>query len=524
MGVCGRIKPRMFRKTWQKIKKRKGVVLLLVLVGLAAGFFILQRGGSAPDYDFTVAERKNLAQEVIVTGSVKPAERVELAFERTGTVSRILTDVGERVRAGELLAQLDTKDAQTEVRNAEVQLEIARVNLEKTQLEYAQFLRGDTLNESLEDGLAILANFYDEYQTLLDDLDSIYFGTSLAGESENNIRYYADYTDKSAVASRLERMYETAETLYQQGFSEYQAAQRGTGEARQKAIQSGYALAVHTADMVKVGRDVIRSFQNEILVDSTVHSKQAAIDEHIASLTTHSATISGYVTDLLAVTTAINSQQDSQENYPLSIASQELTVRQREIDLQEAQDNLARYSIVAPMDAVLAKRDIRVGETVLANSSVLTIISEAEYEVEANVPEADIAKLQRGNSALLTLDAYGHDEVFQTTVTKVDPAEIVIEGVPTYKITLQFTKADPRIHSGMTANINIQSAKKDNVIALPQRALIREDGKKYVRVLRGEAIERVEVETGLQGSDGNIEILSGIEEGDKVIVFLQEGS
>jgi len=76
----------------------------------------------------------------------------------------------------------------------------------------------------------------------------------------------------------------------------------------------------------------------------------------------------------------------------------------------------------------------------------------------------------------------------------------------------------------MTANINIQSAKKDNVIALPQRALIREDGKKYVRVLRGEAIERVEVETGLQGSDGNIEILSGIEEGDKVIVFLQEGS
>ena len=520
---CDMIWLHMARKLLQKLRKRRWLISFLIAVGVVLGFFLL-RGDNTSSYDFVVAERKTIVQEVIVTGRVKPVERVELAFEKTGTISKVLAEVGQQVRAGELLAQLDVQDAGTKVQNAEVDLQEAELALEKIKLEYAQFLRGDALNESYEDGLSTLTDFYGEYKEILDDLDDVLLGSGLSGGQESNIHYYANTTGELAVASRLERLFAATEDLYQKGVVDYGAAKRGSGEMRQKAVESGYDLAVQTAEVIKVGRGIIRSFQDKILTDTAVHSKQTIIDGHIASLDEHGVSMDTYVTDLLAAVNAINTQEDTSENYPLDVTSQELTVRQREIALQEAKDNLAKYSIAAPMDAIVARRDIRVGETVVANSSVLTVISEADYEIEADIPEADIAKLQVGNSAQLTLDAYGRDELFLATLTKIDPAEVIIEGVPTYKITLHFADADSRIRSGMTANINIRSAQKDNVITIPQRALIRENGKRLVRIVRDDVIERVEVETGLQGSDGSVEIVSGLQEGDKVVSFSQESS
>ena len=101
----------------------------------------------------------------------------------------------------------------------------------------------------------------------------------------------------------------------------------------------------------------------------------------------------------------------------------------------------------------------------------------------------------------------------------MDPAEIIIEGVATYKVTLQFIEEDERIRSGMTANVDIIGDSRVGVLAVSQRALIRKNGEKTVKVLHGQEITEVKVETGLRGSDGNIEILSGLQEGDTVIIF-----
>ena len=60
---------------------------------------------------------------------------------------------------------------------------------------------------------------------------------------------------------------------------------------------------------------------------------------------------------------------------------------------------------------------------------------------------------------------------------------------------------------------------RENVIAVPQRAIIRKNGDQFVRIADDESFREVKVETGLRGSDGNIEIISGISEGDKVITF-----
>src|SRR5581483_10901237 len=98
--------------------------------------------------------------------------------------------------------------------------------------------------------------------------------------------------------------------------------------------------------------------------------------------------------------------------------------------------------------------------------------SDTKFQIDANIAEADIAKVALGQKATVTLDAYGPDVVFNATVIKIDPAETIVDGVPTYKTTFQFDTPDDRIKSGMTANIDIQGDSHTDVLAVPERAVI----------------------------------------------------
>jgi Cu(I)/Ag(I) efflux system membrane fusion protein len=89
--------------------------------------------------------------------------------------------------------------------------------------------------------------------------------------------------------------------------------------------------------------------------------------------------------------------------------------------------------------------------------------------------------------------------------------------VPTYRTVLLFSTIDPRIKSGMTANLTIHGDSRENVLAVPQRAVIIRDGQNIVeKVIDGKTVD-TPVETGLRGSEGTIEILSGLNEGDQVV-------
>ena len=135
----------------------------------------------------------------------------------------------------------------------------------------------------------------------------------------------------------------------------------------------------------------------------------------------------------------------------------------------------------------------------------------------------DIARIKIGNAAKVTLDAYGNDVVFDAKVISIDPAETVIEGVATYLTKLHFVKPDSRIKPGMTANIDIVSASHDNALSLPQRAVQKQGSREFVMIYNALAkntssTEERSVTTGLRGSDGYVEILSGLSEGEGVVI------
>ena len=106
----------------------------------------------------------------------------------------------------------------------------------------------------------------------------------------------------------------------------------------------------------------------------------------------------------------------------------------------------------------------------------------------------------------------------------MDPAETLIEGLTTYKTILQFTDQQKDIDPkpGMTANIDILTAQRENVLTIPQRAITIENNKSFVQIIANDlSHQQVAIEAGLKGSYGNIEIISGLKEGDKVVVFIK---
>ncbi|MDD2657510.1 MAG: HlyD family efflux transporter periplasmic adaptor subunit, partial [Candidatus Pacebacteria bacterium] len=147
---------------------------------------------------------------------------------------------------------------------------------------------------------------------------------------------------------------------------------------------------------------------------------------------------------------------------------------------------------------------------------LVSIIGYGGFEVDAGVSEIDVGKLSVGNKVTMTLDAFPN-ETFTGSVFYIAPAQTNTQGVISYQIKISFNKADPRLKSGLTANIDIQTKKKDNVLILPQYAIVQNDNGTFVETLSGKTSTTSPVTLGISDQKGNVEILSGVTLGEQVI-------
>ncbi len=146
------------------------------------------------------------------------------------------------------------------------------------------------------------------------------------------------------------------------------------------------------------------------------------------------------------------------------------------------------------------------------------MMSVGTFEIESYVPEVSIAQIKLEDVARISLDAYGDSVLFDAKVVSIDPAETIRDGVSTYKVKLQFGDKDDRIKSGMTANVSIVIFNKPNVIVIPGGAIFNKDGKKFVQIKSDNKISDQEIVLGDVSSLGQTEIVSGLKDGDMVIL------
>ena len=185
--------------------------------------------------------------------------------------------------------------------------------------------------------------------------------------------------------------------------------------------------------------------------------------------------------------------------------------------------NLDMATLVTPVNGIITEVNNKVGEilgTGVIKESFSRVMS-LDVIIESKVPESDIVKTKLGQHAKVTFDALTEDDVFDGEIIEIDPASTTIQDVVYYEIKLKLNNIDSRIKPGMSANVDIATAEKEDVLMIPMRAVKTEGKKKYVDVLQADnTTKKAYVETGLEGDEGMVEIKSGLKEGEKVVTFV----
>ena len=202
--------------------------------------------------------------------------------------------------------------------------------------------------------------------------------------------------------------------------------------------------------------------------------------------------------------------------------------------LQRAQTNLGYATITSPIDGVILSKSVEEGQTVAAsfNTPELFVIAQdlTNMRVIADIDEADIGGVKEGQRVSFTVDAFPDDH-FEGQVTQVRQQATTESNVVTYEVVISAPNNDLKLKPGLTANVTIYTLEKNDVMAVPAKALRFQPNEAFLQ--KGETIEDCEGDHKLWTKEGSVfkahkveigttngmmtEIISGIKEGTEVL-------
>lgn len=504
--------------------KRKPIIFGLIIITLIAGFFIFRSKNTPSSFTTAKVSRINLLREVSATGKVKASESVNLSFEQTGRITYLMLE-GAYVSAGQVIATIDDAGLSANFSEAKANLKAREAELsglqsgtrkEELDIERAKLLSS---KQSFDVAKSNLLNEISDDEVKIKDV----FNNKLAGLfiKSNNQYDTAFSTDDFVLDNRIKSSRSGLDTI----MSSWSSINYGT---------LSYAELLKTTEDLSSNFDLARSLADDL---NTALNSSSVRDARLANSPDYWKAI--VATNRLTIIGVVDGFGISRGSFATAfglyeVGSKQLVLKEsganvNDLKAKEAQVEAAREAVSAaevrlsktvlrsPISGVIAKQTGKLWDVSVPSSEVISVISNKRFQIETNIPEADISKVAPGSEASVTLDAYGKDLMFSARIISVNVGETVINNVTTYKTTLEFDQNDERIRSGMTANIDIESGSKAGAIAVPTRSVISENGKKFVKLLVNKKSEKVSVETGFKGSDGMIEIASGVKEGDLVI-------
>ena len=468
-----------------------------------------------------------------------------------------LTDTNESVIKDIASAEASVNSAQTSLNSADQSLVNTQITNENN-LDQDYDVAWNTINSSL----LTASNSLDTNQTTLDNDDAQDTLSVL------NIQYMNNSSQSEAIANSS---YNNAKDYINSINSDLSDENIDEAMAQLKsALENVRTTLSDTSDVLGATITSSKLSQSELdALKSSISIVRTNTNTAISNLTTAKQNISTQKvtnqTSLDSAQAAVNSCQSalnlSQQSLgaikalsDTKINSSKNAVRSAEGALKQAQDQLAlkvakpSYSnislykaqvqeaqasvnliesqisdsiLVAPQNGIVTEINGEVGESITSAVNFISIIASENFEIKTNISEVDITKVKIDDKVEITFDALGPDKKFAGSIIEIDPAQTEISGVIYYKTTTIFTGNSEIIKPGMTANLDIITAKKDNVVMIPFQALKEKNKQKYVQVSEDEILRDVFVEVGLRG-DINIEILNGLKGGEEVVTFIEE--
>jgi len=510
--------------------KKRIIIGVITLVVAALAIWWYAAASKKPQVATVKATKGNITETVLVTGTTTPIQSVDLSFEQTGKVAAVYVNVGDKVKAGQPLVELDKSgllaqlaQANAAVASAQAQLDgvksgtrpeqVAIQEIRVANAQVAQSQAQKTLLDAIVDANAkatdALRNKTDEVFT------NAQTGNPILNFSSTDPQDNIDLVNDKLAAEKM--------------LAKWNASLAGL--TVDSDLLSASADAKTYLNGIKSFLDLLASALNSAVPSSATSQANVAIYkvDTAAARSELGLAISGVgsaETGLRAAQANLSLEQNTLTlekagSTPQQIAAQQALVDQAKASIQSIQVQLGKTVLRSPIDGVITVQGAKLGQIVtvttaaIANSSLISIISLKQLEVDADIPEVDIGRLALGQTVAITFDALP-GEKFAGSVMEIDPAETIIGGVVNYKIKVALGSTDPRIKSGLTANLSIQTAVRSNVVLLPQYAIQQNNQGPFVRVVNGNASQDVPVKLGIRGQDGNVEIISGVAEGQAV--------
>ncbi len=454
-------------KELQPMKKKRTwiIIAIVVVLGVVGVVLVTNNQRSAAQAASSNVQLGRVTQATLLStvdssGSVAPESKTTLSFGTAGTISQVNVQVGDHVKKGAVLAQLDTS-------NLQLQIAQQQQALLSQQAAYSMTVQPDP-------------NAVKSAQLALNSAADTY---NLAQQ-----KYAVNQTAQVTVAcnnlDNVKQSYDDALTAYNNYISNWHVQVNGTADvspqkARLNSAKAAYDQAVASCNLAKSNASDNSSIQ---AANAQVQQAKANLD----NLTGPSAN---------------------------TIALAKIQLDQARTALEQAQRQLANAQIVAPFDGVITAVNAEVG----ANGSGATIVEadDTSLNVGVLVDETQIGQVKQGQSVQVTFDGLPGTTI-TGTVGSINPAGTVSQGVVNYLVNVDLTPTTATLKLDMSANTRIILDEHANVFAVPGAAVRTDAQGYYVNVMNqsGNAT-RVDVTPGYTDS-GLTEVSGNLQPGERV--------
>jgi HlyD family secretion protein len=492
-------------------------------------------------YFFSKVKVGDLSVSISGSGQVSASTQMDIKPKVGGDLVYIGVFNGQYVKAGTLIAQIDSGDAEKNVRDAEVALESAKITLEKLKgpdnLSVARNKEQaeQDLSRAYDDGFNTVSNAFLKLPSVMSGLQTILYGneTTLGG-GQSNYDYYAGSVfsfDENVTKYKDDALakYKQARKDYDQNFLDYKEVSRFDGLSKIEAVIN------QTYDTTKTIAEAVKSTSNFLQFHSdklTEHNlkPQTIVNTYLSNLNSYTGDTNTYLLDLLNIKNTIKSSKDAVLNSDLDLRSQQLAVKQKENALTDAKEQLKDYYVRAPFDGTIANISLKKYDSVSSATVIAKLLTQKKIAT-VSLNEVDVSKIKNGQDVVLTFDAISDFSV-KGKVADIDSIGTVSQGVVTYNVQIAFDSNDIRIKPGMSVSASIITETKNSVLIIPNGAIkVKANGSSYIENFVTQIDEKtarsgystsekpvqVEVETGLS-NDSFTEIVDGLKEGDQIVV------
>jgi HlyD family secretion protein len=449
------------------------VILGLLLVAAVGGYFLWRwRSGQAAQdaaVRSTVAQRGPMVVAVTVSGKIEPRARVGLTFETPGQVADVLVQEGDRVEAGEALAQLD-------IDQLDLQVEQSRAALASAEAQLAQ--RGAAARprevEQAEANVRVAEAQVDAAEANRDQLTR---GPSEAEVASAEAQVAQAWTAKEVAQDTYDTIDDDGTRKEQANYDLYTAKQElAAAEASLEDLLAGASYAELRAANANAAAAVAQR-----------DAAQAQLDELLAG----------------------TSEED--------IAEAQAQVDQARVALELAELSLENATLRAPVDGLVSKVNMTPGEAAPTLEPPIILLDDSAFHMTVAVDEIDVGRLKEGQKVEVSVEALSQ-VALTGSVRSIAPVATLEGGIVTYDVIIDLTPTEAPIRTDMTANATVVVEELTDVLQIPTW-VVRVDqdtGQTYVQRRVGNDTERVDVELGAR-YEGVAQVISGLSPGDEIV-------